>query len=233
VQQRTAGIIDLDGGQIILIDKPAGWTSHDVVAKVRRITGVKKVGHAGTLDPMATGLLVVGVGKAATRKLAEGLEGGKHYRAGIRLGIASDTLDMDSETVRSVIPEFSRSRIEKILERLAAAGHQTPPMISALKRRGVSLMKLARHGWWIEREPRDVSIESLKLIDVDDAGHDVTIEVAGGGGLYIRALADDIGAALGVPAALTALRRTAVGAFQVDDAISLEQLEVITEQEIE
>ena len=222
----TKGLIPTDsGGSWLLIDKPAGITSHDVVDRVRRITGEKKVGHAGTLDPMATGLLVVALGKA-TKQLAEGLEGGKRYLATAQLGLMSPTGDRDAEwTIDVRCPVFKQERIEEVLDKLRSAKGQIPPMVAAIKRFGIPLYKMARRGWWLEREPRPVEIEELLLRNCDPALGTIEVEVAASGGFYVRALVNDIGAALGIPAALTVLRRLAVGPFQVEDAIGLEELE--------
>lgn len=219
--QASAGVIELDGGHLALIDKPAGMTSHDVVDRVRAISGEKKVGHAGTLDPMATGLLVIGVGRGATKMLAEGLVGGKRYLATVQLGLSSDTLDAEGDTAEVEIPEFDDARIRNTLGQIQRQGKQTPPMISALKRFGVAMYKLARRGWWIEREAREVEISRLELVKKE--GNSLVLDVSGGGGLYIRSIARDLGIALGVPIALTALRRTEVGEWHVDQALTLEQ----------
>lgn len=182
--QASAGVIELENGHLALIDKPAGVTSHDVVDRVRAISGEKRVGHAGTLDPMATGLLIVGVGRGATRMLADGLEGGKRYLATVRLGLSSETLDAEGESVEVEVPSFDEPRIEEALTEIRRQTGQVPPMISALKRFGVAMYKLARRGWWIERTARPAVIDELTLVKTD--GRTLVLEIAGGGGLYVR-----------------------------------------------
>ncbi|MFH0883731.1 MAG: tRNA pseudouridine(55) synthase TruB [bacterium] len=223
--ERIRGIVELSAGRLFLIDKPAGITSHDVVDRVRKLTGEKRVGHSGTLDPAATGLLVVGVGRGATRTLAEKLDGGKRYRATARLGLASDTLDAEGNVFNVAVPTFARERIVQALDTLAQMEMQVPPMVSALKRQGIPLYKLARRGWWIEREPRPVRIDELVLVDTD--GRDVTFDVAGGGGLYVRSVVNDLGRTLGAPASLVQLRRTSIDPWRVEDALTLEELETM------
>lgn len=222
MQSPDRGIVELEGGRLILVDKPAGMTSHDVVDRIRRLTGEKRVGHAGTLDPMATGLLVVAVGRGATRTLAGGLEGGKRYLATVQLGMASDTLDREGKHEIVAVPRLPRERIEQCLERIKGLGVQVPPMVSALKRSGIALYKLARRGWWIEREARPVEITECLLKTYE--GDSLTLEIAGGGGLYVRSLVRDLGIMLGLPAALSELRRTSVGPWCVEDAVTLEEL---------
>ena len=216
-----------NGGHWLLVDKPAGITSHDVVDQVRRVTGEKKVGHAGTLDPMATGLLVVALGKA-TKQLAEGLEGGKRYVATGKLGILTPTGDDDAPwRIEGRIPVFGKERLEEVLEIIRTQPTQIPPMVSAIKRFGIQMYKMIRRGWWLEREPRETGIETLELVGFAAEAGQFEVDVAAGGGFYVRALIRDIGAALGVPATLTALRRLAVGPFRVEEAVTLEQLETM------
>ncbi len=223
--ERTRAIVTLESGQLLLIDKPSGITSHDVVDRVRRLTGEKRVGHAGTLDPAATGLLVVAVGRGATRTLSGRLDGGKRYLATARLGLASDTLDAEGNLLEVAVPSFSRERIEAAMAAIERSKTQVPPMVSALKRQSIPLYRLARRGWWIEREPRPARIDRLALVETE--GADVTFEIAGGGGLYVRTVVHDLGVLLGVPAALIRLRRTAVGPWRIEDAMTLEELETI------
>lgn len=227
--QASAGVIELENGHLALIDKPAGVTSHDVVDRVRAISGEKRVGHAGTLDPMATGLLIVGVGRGATRMLADGLEGGKRYLATVRLGLSSETLDAEGESVAVEVPRFDEPRIEEALAEIRRQTGQVPPMISALKRFGVAMYKLARRGWWIERSARPAVIDELTLVETD--GRTLVLEIAGGGGLYVRSIARDLGIVLGVPAALTALRRTKVGQWDVSSALTLDEYGTELKQE--
>ena len=201
----------------LLIDKEQGWTSHDVVAKVRGPVG-GKVGHAGTLDPMATGLLVLAVGKA-TRLLrfVQGAE--KEYLATAQLGVATDTLDADGAILeRSPMP-IDREDIEDVLDRFRGDILQVPPMVSARKVEGKRLYELAREGKVVEREARGVTIHRLELIDVAPSDYpEVTFRAVCSTGTYIRTLADDIARALGGRAHLTALRRVRNGFLHVDNA---------------
>lgn len=219
------GIIPLpDGGAWILIDKPAGKTSFDVVAIVRRIIGEKKVGHAGTLDPMATGLLVIGYGKA-TKLLSDGLAGGKTYEATVKLGLASPTHDTDSDQVELVeIQPFETEQIASALDQIAAQRQQTPPLVSAIKIKGQPMHKVARQGWWLPRDARAVDLNELTLLNFDPEQSTLRILVSGGGGTYVRAIARDLGNILGVPVALTELRRTKAGKYGVEQAVSLDEL---------
>lgn len=200
-------------------------TSFDVVRRVRRITGYRRVGHAGTLDPMATGLLVIAAG-TATRELGDGLRGTKRYLATVRLGAASLSGDADSEweLLLDALPEFPRERIERCLGKIRAAGSQVPPMVSALKREGQPLYRLARRGWWLERVARPVVFDTLTLRNMSPGGR-LELMVAGAGGLYVRSVARDLGRMLALPARLEALRRTAAGPYRVKDALPLDELE--------
>ncbi len=221
----SRGIIQFENGWRVLVDKPSKWTSFDVVAKIRSITGIKRAGHAGSLDPMATGLLVVALGKQ-TKFLSAGLEGDKSYKGMLKLGACSLTWDADAPwTINVDPPVFEESRIVEGLEFIRNSGTQVPPMYAAIKREGHKLYSLARKGWWIEREPRPVKINSLNLLNYDTESNTVEIEVSGAGGLYVRSIAHDLGIFLGLPVLLSELRRTGVGEYSVDDALTLEQLE--------
>jgi tRNA pseudouridine55 synthase len=207
---------------VLNIDKPAGITSHDVVAQVRRVTGVRRVGHAGTLDPLATGVLLVGVGR--TTRLIEYLVGRpKTYEARLRLGQTTATYDTEGEVVAE--RPFSHITTEEIDNHLAAFRgqiEQQPPMYSAIKKDGQPLYKLARKGIEVEVPTRQVTIYALELL-----GHDapfVDLRVTCSAGTYIRSLGHDLGEALGSGAHLTGLRRTAIGDFGVETAVSLPNL---------
>jgi tRNA pseudouridine55 synthase len=205
------------------IDKPAGMTSHDVVAQIRRITRVRRVGHAGTLDPAATGVLVVALG-AATR-LIEYVQDqtSKRYTATARLGVATATDDAEGEPIASMpVPDLTQAELEALLATFVGSGMQTPPIYSALHHNGRRLHEIARAGETVEIAPRAVQIDRITLLDWRSP--DLTIDVVCGKGTYIRALARDIGAALGCGAHLAALRRTAVGQFVAEDAVALDTL---------
>lgn len=202
----------------LLIDKERGWTSHDVVARTRNIFGLRKVGHAGTLDPMATGLLVLGLGRA-TRLLRFITDQPKEYRAVARLGVGTDTLDADGEEVHRREMRVDRGDVITVMDRFVGDIEQIPPMVSAVKVGGRRLHELARRGKEVERPPRTVRVELLTL-DTFDPGPYPTMgfRVVGGRGLYVRVLADDIARALGGRAHLTGLRRIRSGPLRVEDA---------------
>lgn len=212
----------------IVIDKPAGITSHDVVSRVRRILGTRKVGHTGTLDPFATGVLPVAVneGTKAIPFLDEGVKG---YEALMRLGVATDTLDITGSVLREAdCSSIDRESLEAVLTRFTGQISQVPPMFSAIKRDGQPLYKLARQGVEVERQPRQVEIASLELLSFEPplAG----LRIVCSRGTYIRSLADDIGNSLGCGATLQELRRTASGPFDLSMAISLASLEEASRQ---
>lgn len=226
--EKNPGFIKLEnGGYWLLIDKPSGMTSHDVIDHVRRYTGEKKVGHAGTLDPMATGLLVVALGKA-TKLLDSGLKGGKQYLATAKFGLGTPTGDTDSEWNYEVdSPEFTVERIENLLSLFTGKQQQIPPMISSIKRFGQRFYKVARRGWYLERESREVTISDIHLVEFDQKKGVVKFMVSGGGGLYVRSIIRDMGSVLGIPAAMIDLRRISSGDHNIENAITLDQLETI------
>jgi tRNA pseudouridine55 synthase len=208
---------------VVAVDKPSGWTSHDVVARSRKLLGTKKVGHAGTLDPPATGVLVLGVGRA-TRLLRYLGDLPKEYVGEIVLGTETSTLDADGEVVRT--HEMGAVSLEDV--RRAAEGFvgpilQLPPMVSAVKVEGRRLHELARAGVEVEREARPVTVHSLAVDGHDDPGV-FRLTVSCSGGTYVRTLAADIGTALGGGAHLRNLRRTAVGGFTLAGAVPLDEL---------
>ena len=208
----------------LLVDKPGGWTSHDVVAKVRGLSGIKKVGHSGTLDPMATGLLVLGLGRA-TRLLRFIQERSKEYVARAQLGVATDTLDADgTETARAPM-QVDQQMVEAALPGFVGTIEQVPPMVSAIKVGGRKLYELAREGKEVHRAPRQVQIDELELVGFE-AGEFPIIEfrVVCSAGTYVRTLADDIAGTLGGRAHLVALRRTRIGSLTVEDASSIPEL---------
>jgi tRNA pseudouridine55 synthase len=205
---------------ILNLDKPRGPTSHDIIAHVRNLTGIRRVGHAGTLDPMATGVLLVCIGKA-TRVSEYLMAGQKVYRARVRLGIATDTHDAEGQVVASVDPvAFSRTEVEAALAHFQGTIEQVPPMYSALKHEGKPLHKLARKGVEVKREPRQVEISRLLLTEWEPP--ECTLEVTCSPGTYVRALARDLGQALGCGAHLTGLVRLSSGDFFLENAVTLE-----------
>lgn len=207
---------------LLNLDKPADWTAHDVVARVRRLTGVRQVGHTGTLDPMATGVMVVCLGSAT--RLAEYVTGlPKVYLAEITLGVATDTYDATGRpTAERPVPPLTAAEVTKAMQLFTGAIWQRPPIYSALKQRGEALHKRARRGEAVEVQPRSVTVYEFALLAFD--GRVLQARVACGAGTYVRSLAHDLGEVLGCGAHLSALRRLAVGSFRVEEAVTLEQL---------
>jgi len=207
---------------ILLVDKPSEWTSHDVVNCVRRRFRVKKVGHCGTLDPAATGLLVLVLGRAT--KLSGRLSGqDKVYSGTLRLGIETDSQDRDGKITAENDPgAITREQIEDVFQRFTGDIQQIPPMVSAVKKDGRPLYKLARKGIEIERDPRSVTIHSLELLDFRLP--DVDFEVRCSKGTYVRTLCADIGRELGCGAHLAALRRNRSGKFKIEDAHTVDAI---------
>jgi tRNA pseudouridine55 synthase len=200
---------------LLLIDKPRGITSHDAVAIVRRTTRVKKVGHAGTLDPMATGLLVLGLGRA-TRLLRFLGDLPKTYEGTLRLGVETDTLDADGAVTRESAVAVTDDEVARSMAAKLGESSQRPPAFSAVKVGGRKLYDAARRGEMLRAEPRTVRVDRFDLVARN--GVDVDFVAVVSGGTYVRVLAADVGSALGCGAHLTRLRRTAIGSFAVEDA---------------
>ena len=218
---------------LIIADKPAGWTSHDVVARIRKLAATKRVGHAGTLDPMATGVLVVGVEKA-TRLLGYLALTEKEYAGTIRLGQTTDTDDADGTLMGSVpVMNIGEAGLLRAVAGLTGEISQIPPGVSAIKVGGKRSYQLARAGRAPELRPRIVTVSRFDVLAVRRDGEllDVDVAVTCSTGTYIRALARDLGAALGVGGHLTALRRTRVGPYLVSQARTLDQLAAEAGQE--
>jgi len=207
----------------LIIDKPAGITSHDVVSRVRRILKTRKAGHTGTLDPFATGVLPVAVGEG-TKAIPFLDEGEKEYEAIILLGTVTDTLDYTGAVLQEADwSTVTASSLQESMATLTGTISQIPPMYSAIKQGGQPLYKLARQGVEVERQPRQVTIHTFKLLACDFPA--LTVRVRCSRGTYVRTLADDLGRLLGCGACLSSLRRTVSGPFRIADAITLEQLE--------
>lgn len=207
---------------ILNINKPPRWTSHDVVARVRRLLGLKRAGHAGTLDPLATGVLLVCLGQA-TRVAEYLMTGEKVYRASARLGITTDTYDIDGKiTASTPVPAFSRQELLGALALFVGQTTQTPPPFSAIKKQGVRAYQKARRGEEVQLAPRPVRIHRIELQEWQPPT--LTIEVSCDPGTYIRSLAHDLGQLLHCGAVLSALTRTQSGAFTLSDAITMEDL---------
>ncbi|SQG64879.1 tRNA pseudouridine synthase B [Corynebacterium renale] len=212
---------------LVVVDKPQGMTSHDVVGRIRRIMGTKKVGHAGTLDPMATGVLVLGVNRG-TKFLAHLVAETKSYAATMRLGAATDTDDAEGTVLHSAgAADLTEDDVREILPDFTGDIMQRPTQVSAIKIDGKRAYQRARDGEDFEIPARPVNVSRFEILTSRRDGEflDVDVEVDCSSGTYIRALARDIGAGLGCGGHLTALRRTALGPISVNDALSLEELE--------
>lgn len=208
---------------ILNVDKPSGMTSHDVVARVRRLTGQRKVGHAGTLDPMATGVLLLCLGQA-TRVAEYLMAGRKRYRAVVRLGASTDTYDADGAITQSVHSfHLTRDQIADALVAFHGVSQQVPPPYSAIRHEGRRLYELARRGIAVQTPPRTVEIDMIELV-AWESPH-LTFDVTCSPGTYVRSLAHDLGRVLDVGGYLTALTRLASGSWQLQDAITLDNLQ--------
>ncbi len=207
----------------LLIDKPAGMTSHDVVDRVRRVTGIRKVGHAGTLDPFATGLLIVGVGRPATREMQKLVGLDKTYEAVFMFGAQSDTDDREGEITPAPIDSVGEKEIRAVFESYTGVIEQIPPAYSAIKVKGQKMYEAARKGEVLEVKPRRVTVYRMDAqFPMCEDRIAVTIECSSG--TYIRALARDIGKDLGGGGYVEELRRTKIGTFSIDDAQTLDRL---------
>src|SRR5438132_752666 len=224
---------DLEG--VLIINKPAGWTSHDVVAKVRKMLRVRKVGHTGTLDPSATGVLFLCLGKATV--LAEYLVlADKAYRATLRLGMATDTQDADGAVVMQHQGSFPEEQtIRSVMQACVGINHQVPPMYSAVKVKGVPLYKVARAGLTVPRVSRECLIHDLKIVSIQRSPTvDVVFDVVCSKGTYVRTLCADIGETLGVGGHLAGLERRRVGRFALEQALTLADLtDAVTRRDVQ
>jgi tRNA pseudouridine55 synthase len=219
---------DFKSGEVILIDKPFGWTSFKVVHIIRKITGAKKVGHAGTLDPLATGLLIVCTGKK-TKEIIKYQEGEKTYTGIISLGKKTSSMDLETEVIEvKPFSEITNSDIEKVKDSFLGEILQIPPMYSALKVKGKTLYNLARKGKIIKREPRKVQVSKFLIKNIKLP--DIEFEITCSKGTYIRVIANDLGEKLGTVAVLSSLRRTNIGDYSVKNALKVEEFERILQK---
>ena len=211
---------DFYSGEIILIDKSLNWTSFDVVSKIRNAVGVKKVGHAGTLDPLATGLLIICTGKKTKEILSfQDLE--KTYTGSILLGKKSKSMDLETELIGDEdISSIKDEDIYHASEKFFGDILQVPPMYSAIKFKGKSLYNMARKGKTIELKPREVSVSKFEILEINKPY--VKFEITCSKGTYIRSIANDFGEELGCGGVLNSLRRTAIGEYSVNDALSID-----------
>ena len=207
---------------ILLVDKPRDWTSFDVAAKLKGLCRTRRIGHSGTLDPMATGLLVMFLGRA-TRAVPFAEEHDKRYLASLRPGLVTDTQDVTGNVLEENDCAVTAGELEEALRAFRGEIEQIPPMYSAIRVGGRRLYDIARRGGEVERKPRPVTIRSLELLGQDENG-DFLLDVRCSKGTYVRTLCHDIGQSLGCGACLSALRRTEVGAFRVEDAHTMDEL---------
>jgi tRNA pseudouridine55 synthase len=207
---------------ILLIDKEQDWTSNDVVAKLKGILHQRRIGHSGTLDPLATGLLVVFVGRATRAvEFAEGHD--KRYIAGLRLGQSTDTQDITGTVIRSCEANISREQLESALEQFKGEIQQIPPMYSAIKHNGQRLYDIARKGGEVERKARTVTIHDISLIGQEDG--DWLLDISCSKGTYVRTICDDLGQTLGCGGCMSSLRRIQAGRFDVANAVKIGQVQ--------
>lgn len=206
---------------ILLVDKPADWTSHDVVAKLRGVLGERRMGHSGTLDPMATGLLVVFAGRA-TRAVSFSENHSKCYEAHLRLGLTTDTQDTTGTVLETHPVTVGADEVRAALEHFTGELLQLPPMYSALKVNGQKLYDLARQGKTVERKPRAITVYELELLE-QSAPDEFALRVVCSKGTYIRTLCHDLGQALGCGGCMAALRRTMAAGFRIEEAVTLER----------
>ena len=207
---------------ILLVDKAQDWTSNDVVAKLKGVLHERRIGHAGTLDPLATGLLVVFVGRA-TRAVEFAESHAKRYQASLRLGLSTDTQDITGRVLKSAKASVSREELLTVLEEFKGEISQIPPMYSAIKVNGQKLYDIARRGGEVERKPRTVTIFALTLLGREEG--DWLLDICCSKGTYIRTLCHDIGERLGCGGCMSALRRIQAGDFRVDRAYTMEQIQ--------
>lgn len=214
---------DFETGEIIFIDKPSGWTSFKVVHVIRKITGAKKVGHAGTLDPLATGLLILCTGKK-TKEITKFQNGEKTYSGIITLGKKTPSMDLETEIIEEKsVKGIIKEDIEEVRNSFLGEILQIPPMYSALKVGGKTLYNLARKGKTVERDPRRVNVSKFLIEKIDIP--DIYFEIVCSKGTYIRVIANDLGEKLGTGGVLSSLRRTKIGEFEVKNALTVESFE--------
>lgn len=214
---------------IIIINKPKSFTSFDVIAVLRRLLNQRKIGHMGTLDPMATGVLPILLGDSAKFQIYC-TNHNKTYIADLKFGITTDTLDITGNVLSETKSNVNREELQKVLKTFVGEIFQVPPMFSAIKIKGQKLCDLARKGVEIKREKRKITIYSIKLIDFNEENQTAKIEVECSKGTYIRTLCDDIGQKLSVGAVLTELRRTKSNGFDISESISLDDIKFICER---
>ena len=214
---------------ILVVDKPGDWTSHDVVAKLRGILHQRRIGHAGTLDPMATGVLPVFIGRA-TRAVEFAADSNKEYICGLKLGVVTNTQDTTGEVLENRPVDVSREEVEAVLHRFTGPIEQIPPMYSAIKINGKKLYELARKDREVERKPRPVTIYALELLDISPDGASYRLRVVCSKGTYVRTLCHDIGQALGCGGCMSSLQRVKAAGFTLADSVSLEAVQAAVDR---
>lgn len=221
-----------DSTGFVIINKETDWTSFDVVAKMRSLLKIKKIGHGGTLDPAATGVLILCCGKA-TRLSKYLLHGDKEYKATIKLGRTTDTYDAEGQfiTAPQPVPDFDEADLQVILNCFTGEIEQYPPIFSAIKVGGKKLYEYARKNQDVEIKPKLVTINSITIQSIDSDANEITINVACGSGTYIRSLAHDIGVMIGCGAYLKALERTRAGEFSISESVSIAEVESMLDME--
>lgn len=207
---------------ILLIDKPSDWTSNDVIIKLKGMLRERRIGHSGTLDPLATGLLVVFVGRA-TRAVEFAEAHSKRYEAGLRLGLVTDTQDITGRVIKTMPADITEEELKAALHNFCGELNQIPPMYSAIKVKGQKLYDIARKGGEVERKPRHITVSELTLLGREEEDWQLSIHCSKG--TYIRTLCHDIGAFLGCGGCMSSLRRTEAGAFSVDNAYTLDEIQ--------
>jgi tRNA pseudouridine55 synthase len=213
--------LNFQTGEIILINKPYGWSSFKVIYKIREAIGVRKVGHAGTLDPMATGLLIIATGKK-TKEISSFQDMEKTYCGTITLGKTSPSFDLETDVTEAKhIEEISEGKIYSVRDIFLGRILQTPPMYSAIKFKGKSLYKIARKGGEVERKPREVDISKFEIKDISLP--DIEFEISCTKGTYIRVIANDFGEKIGCGALLSSLKRTKIGNHSVENALTVDK----------
>ena len=215
---------------IICVNKPAGFTSFDVVAKLRGILKMKRLGHSGTLDPMATGVLPVFAG-SATKAICIIPVGDKKYTAGFRLGLTTDTQDITGKIISESGVDVSFQKLKNAVEKMTGAIKQIPPMFSAVSVGGKRLYELARQGIEVDREARDITVYSIDILSFDEKTGQGKLSIFCSKGTYVRTIIHDIGVSLGCGAVMTSLVRTSSNGFSIEDCYTLEQLEALRDEE--
>ncbi len=210
----------------IIINKPSGWTSHDVVAKLRGITKIRKIGHCGTLDPLATGVLIVAIGRNATKKIDQFHQYHKTYVADLEFGLTTDTYDIEGEVISKIpankLTPISKSELKKTLDQFIGLQEQLPPAFSAKKIHGTPAYKLARAGKTVELKPTKIEISKITLINYNFPQAQIEVECSTG--TYIRSLIHDLGQKIKYGAIMTDLQRTAIGPYQINQSVLLTDL---------